>query len=172
LNRPSTELAHQHGPRALIAGGSEGIGLAFAQQIASQKFLQGAHSMATVIERWHALVQSANPDGLEALLADNAVFHSPVVHTPQEGKAITQLYLSAAFLVLFNSNFRYVREIVGERDAMLEFETEIDGVKVNGIDIIRWNDSQQITDFKVMIRPLKAIMLIKDKMATMLEANT
>lgn len=125
----------------------------------------------TVIARWHQLVASANPEGLEELIADEAVFYSPVVHRPQEGKAITQLYLSAAFLVLFNNQFRYVREIIGERDAMLEFETEIDGIKINGIDIISWNDNQQITEFKVLIRPLKAILLVKDKMAAMLEAG-
>lgn len=127
--------------------------------------------MAEVIDRWHQMVASANPEGLDTLLADDAVFYSPVVHSPQVGKAITQMYLSAAFLVLFNGNFRYAREIIGERDAMLEFETEIDGIKINGVDIIRWNEAQQITEFKVMIRPLKAIMLVKDKMAAMLEAN-
>ncbi len=126
--------------------------------------------MSQLIERWHDLVRSGNPDGLEALIADDAVFYSPVVHSPQVGKAITQLYLGAAFLVLFNSNFRYAREIIGEHDAMLEFETEIDGIKINGVDIISWNDNHQITEFKVMIRPLKAIMLVKDKMAAMLEA--
>ncbi len=126
--------------------------------------------MSQLIERWHDLVRSGNPDGLEALIADDAVFYSPVVHSPQVGKAITQLYLGAAFLVLFNGNFRYAREIIGEYDAMLEFETEIDGIKINGVDIISWNDNHQITEFKVMIRPLKAIMLVKDKMAAMLEA--
>lgn len=127
--------------------------------------------MAVVIDRWHKMVETNNPDDLEQLLADNAVFYSPVVHRPQEGKAITQLYLSAAFLVLFNDSFRYVREIIGEHDAMLEFETEIDGIRINGIDIISWNDDNRITEFKVLIRPLKAIMLVKDKMAAMLEAN-
>ncbi|HCS28430.1 MAG TPA: hypothetical protein DIW43_13305 [Spongiibacteraceae bacterium] len=127
--------------------------------------------MAEVIDRWHAMVQSGNAADLDSLLADHAVFYSPVVHTPQEGKAITRLYLGAAFLVLFNNDFRYVREIIGERDAMLEFETEIDGIKINGIDIISWNEAGQITEFKVLLRPLKAILLVKDKMAAMLEAN-
>lgn len=124
----------------------------------------------TLIERWHQLVASGNPDGLDELLADDAVFHSPVLFKPQHGKALTQLYLSAAFQVLFNGSFRYVREIVGERDAMLEFECEIDGIVINGVDIIRWDSSGKITEFKVMLRPLKAIMLVKDKMAAMLEA--
>lgn len=126
---------------------------------------------ASVIERWHQLVASGNPAGLEELIAEEAIFYSPVVHRPQEGKAITQLYLSAAFMVLFNGQFRYVREIIGERDAMLEFETEIDGITINGVDIIHWNEQDQISEFKVLIRPLKAILLVKDKMAAMLEAN-
>ena len=73
--------------------------------------------------------------------------------------------------MLFNGSFRYVREIVGDRDAMLEFECEIDGIVINGVDLIRWDQSGRITDFKVMLRPLKAIMLVKDKMAAMLEAG-
>lgn len=120
------------------------------------------------MEIWHRLVQSRDPSGLGALLADDAVFHSPVVHTPQRGKALTQAYLSAAFQVFFNPSFGYVREITGPSDAMLEFETEIDGIRVNGVDIIQWNDAGQITSFKVMIRPLKAIEIVHQRMAAML----
>jgi hypothetical protein len=122
------------------------------------------------LETWHRLVRAHDPAGLDALLADEAVFHSPIVHSPQRGKKLTAMYLSAAFQVFFNSSFRYVREIVGASDAMLEFETEIDGIKVNGVDIIRWNESGQIVDFKVMLRPLKAINLIHQRMAAMLQA--
>ena len=81
------------------------------------------------------------------------------------------MYLSAAFRVFFNPTFRYVREIVGASDAMLEFETEIDGILVNGVDVIKWNDAGQIVDFKVMLRPLKAINLIHQKMAAMLQSG-
>jgi len=81
------------------------------------------------------------------------------------------MYLSAACCVFFNPTFRYVREIVGASDAMLEFETEIDGILVNGVDIISWNDAGQIVDFKVMLRPLKAINLIHQKMAAMLQSG-
>jgi hypothetical protein len=122
------------------------------------------------IETWHRLVRTHDASGLDALLADDAVFHSPIVHTPQRGKKLTAMYLNAAFQVFFNSSFRYVREIVGASDAMLEFETEIDGIQVNGVDIIRWNESGQIVDFKVMLRPLKAINLIHQRMAAMLQA--
>jgi hypothetical protein len=120
------------------------------------------------IEAWHALVEANDPSGLDALLADDAVFISPVVHTPQRGKALTRAYLGAAFQVFFNPGFRYVREIIGDTDAMLEFETEIDGVLVNGVDIIRWNARGQIVEFKVMVRPLKAITAVHERMAAML----
>lgn len=138
-----------------------------------------------VLERWHAIVRHGDMDALDDLLADEVVFHSPIVHTPQEGKALARLYLSAAYGVFGGSGsaegeaaaaaagpgkFRYVREIVGERDAMLEFVTEIDGIVVNGVDIIRWNDDDRIVDFKVMIRPLKAIDLMHRLMARMLES--
>ena len=107
---------------------------------------------------------------MENLLADDAVFHSPIVHTPQRGKDVTALYLSAAFQVLVNDSFHYVREVEGANDAVLEFAVVIDGVQVNGVDMIRWNAEGKITDFKVMLRPLKAINLIHQKMAEMLEA--
>lgn len=122
------------------------------------------------IETWHQLVRSGNPAGLDQLLAEDAVFHSPIVHTPQQGKAITKAYLSAAFKVFFNPSFRYVREILGPSDAMLEFETQIDGVLVNGIDLIKWNEANQIVEFKVMVRPLKAVNLIHERMGAMLAA--
>ncbi len=125
----------------------------------------------TVLDTWHDLVKTRNAKGLRDLLADEVVFHSPVVHTPQAGKAVTTQYLAAAFQVFFNASFRYVREVVGPRDAVLEFQVEIDGITVNGVDMIRWNDEGRITDFKVMIRPLKAINLIHQKMAAMLQAN-
>ena len=120
---------------------------------------------------WHELVRSHDPRGLDALLADDAVFHSPVVHTPQVGKAITRQYLSAALQVFFNETFRYTREVVGPHDAVLEFQVEIDGIAVNGVDMIRWNDEGRIVDFKVMIRPLKAINLIHQRMAAMLQTK-
>ncbi len=123
------------------------------------------------LESWHRLVRTRDPSGLQALLAEDAVFHSPVVHTPQRGRAIVAKYLGAAFQVFFNSSFRYVREITGPTDAMLEFETEIGGILVNGIDLIKWNEAGQIVDFKVLIRPLKAINVIHQRMGAMLQSN-
>ena len=121
-----------------------------------------------VIAAWHQVVQQRDMAGLQRLLADEVVFHSPVVHTPQRGKAITFKYLQGAMLVLNNHRFRYAREIVGARDAVLEFSTVIDGIQINGIDLIRWNDAGQIVDFKVMVRPLKAVNLLHQKMGEML----
>ena len=123
------------------------------------------------LEAWHRLVRTQDANGLTALLADDAVFHSPVVHAPQAGRKLVARYLGAAFLVFFNPTFRYVREIVGPSDAMLEFETEIDGVLVNGVDLIKWNDAGLIVEFKVMVRPLKAINLVHQRMAAMLQAD-
>lgn len=140
--------------------------------------------MSNVIETWHRIVRERDFDALDALLDEKVVFHSPVVHTPQEGKAVTTLYLKAAFGVLGGpaktgkqekpeapggGKFGYVREVVGENDAMLEFMTEIDGIVVNGVDLIRWNDDGRIVDFKVLVRPLKAINKLHGMMAGMLE---
>lgn len=119
---------------------------------------------------WHQLVKSHDATGLNDLLADDAVFHSPVVHKPQVGKAITQKYLAAAFQVFFNDSFRYVREVKAEHNAVLEFMVEIDGISVNGVDMIKWNDEGRIVEFKVMLRPLKAVNLIHQKMGEMLQA--
>lgn len=125
----------------------------------------------STLSTWHALVESRNAEGLDSLLAENVVFHSPVVHTPQVGKAITIQYLSAAFQVFFNESFKYVREVAGPTDAVLEFQVEIEGISVNGVDMLKWNGEGKIVDFKVLIRPLKAINLIHQKMAAMLQAN-
>ncbi len=121
------------------------------------------------VQAWHALLQSPDAAALDALLHDEVVFHSPVVHTPQRGKAKTRLYLQAAMQVLNHASFRYERQIIGQRDAVLEFATEIDGIVVNGVDLIRWDDAGRIIDFKVMVRPLKAINLLQQKMAAMLQ---
>jgi hypothetical protein len=123
------------------------------------------------IAAWHRLVREHDPRGIDALLDVDAVFLSPVVHTPQRGRKLAAMYLTAAFQVFFNPTFRYVREIVGPSDAMLEFETEIDGVLVNGVDIIRWNEAGRIVEFKVMLRPLKAINVVHQRMAAMLQAD-
>lgn len=123
------------------------------------------------LETWHRLVRTSDPAGLWDLLAEDAVFHSPVVHTPQRGRQLAFWYLAAAFKVFFNDSFRYVREVVDGPHAVLEFQTEIDGIVVNGVDMITWNDDGRIVDFKVMLRPLKAINLIHQKMAQMLESS-
>jgi ketosteroid isomerase-like protein len=122
------------------------------------------------ITRWHRILAQRDPRELQSWLDEDAVFFSPVVHTPQRGKALVALYLSAAFQVLFNDTFHYVREIIGPNDAVLEFEVVIDGTSINGVDLIRWNEAGKVVEFKVMIRPLKAINLVHERMASMLQA--
>lgn len=126
---------------------------------------------AETIQAWHELVRTRRVEGLDALLADDVVFHSPVVHTPQRGRALTRLYLAAALQLLGNPTFRYVREVVGAHDAVLEFAVEVDGVLLNGVDLIRCGADGRIADFKVMVRPLKAINLLHQKMAALLQAG-
>ena len=106
--------------------------------------------------------------GLETLLADDVVFESPVVHTPQRGKAITLKYLSAATAVLGGDTFRYVGEWFGESSSVLEFVTTLDGLEINGVDIIGWNAEGRIDRFKVMVRPLKAINALHQAMGAKL----
>jgi hypothetical protein len=123
------------------------------------------------LKQWHSLVNDKDTARLAALLDDDAVFHSPIVHTPQIGKQITQQYLTAALHVLFNDSFKYVREITAEFDAMLEFEVELEGIIVNGVDIISWNENGKIVDFKVMVRPLKAVNIVHQVMMQQLQKN-
>ena len=121
------------------------------------------------LERWHQHVQNPTPTSLDELLHDDVVFSSPVVHTPQRGKAITTAYLSAAGGVLGGDSFRYVREFDCGARAVLEFELETDGIHINGVDLIEWDEDGKIIDFKVMLRPLKAIQLVHAQMKAMLE---
>ena len=123
------------------------------------------------LARWHQLVKERDVAGLDSLLDEGVVFFSPVAHTPQAGKGIATRYLAAAFHLFFNETFRYVREVSGSHDAVLEFEVEIDSLAVNGVDMLTWNDAGQLTAFKVMIRPLKAVNLVHQKMAAMLQAD-
>ncbi|MEQ1920939.1 MAG: nuclear transport factor 2 family protein [Pyrinomonadaceae bacterium] len=123
------------------------------------------------IAAWHQIVEQRDMSGLSDILADDVVFHSPVIHTPQPGKALTIMYLTAAAGLLLNGTFRYVREVVGSQDAVLEFMSEIDGITINGVDLIKWNGDGKIIEFKVMIRPLKAIETIRQKMVEMTQSK-
>jgi hypothetical protein len=135
------------------------------------------------IRKWHRYLKGDLPGGLDALLHDDVVFHSPVVFTPQEGKAITKLYLQAAQQALpgdapkkdetaeasVGGSFRYVKEVLDGNEAVLEFETRIGGIVVNGVDLITCDDDGRIVSFKVMIRPKKAVEAVHAQMAAMLQ---
>ena len=125
--------------------------------------------MSEGLDQWHAIVKSRDTSRLVELLAEDVVFHSPVVHTPQVGRAITAKYLEAALVVLNTPDFKYLASCSQGDMSVLEFETRIDGVMINGVDIIRWTaDGRRITSFKVMIRPLKAINAVHAAMGRML----
>lgn len=122
------------------------------------------------IALWHDYVVARDLGLLEALIADDCVFTSPAVHTPQQGKAISIKYLTAALKVLGGENFRYTGEWRSPRGAVLEFETAVDGLTVNGVDIIGWSDDGLITTFKVMVRPVKALLKVIDRMGAELSS--
>lgn len=122
------------------------------------------------LKNWHEVIEGGSkPEALEAILHEDAVFHSPVVHTPQRGRPIVMAYLTAAGATLGNDSFTYEREIADGNHAMLEFTTEMDGIHVNGIDLITFGEDGRITDFKVMVRPLKAVNKVWEMMAAQLE---
>lgn len=121
------------------------------------------------ISRWHEMMAARDTSALNTLIADDCVFQSPAVHTPQRGKAITIKYLTAAQRVLGVPSFRYVEEWIGQTSAVLEFELDLDGIHVNGVDIIHWNADDLITGFRVMIRPVKGLQAVMPAMAAVLE---
>lgn len=116
------------------------------------------------IDSWHTVFKSQELDKLDKIIADNAVFTSPVVFKPMEGKEITKMYLFAAGQSFNMDKFKYIREVHDGTNSVLEFETFIDDISVNGVDMIKWNNEGKIVDFKVMIRPLKAVQKVQEKM--------
>jgi hypothetical protein len=137
-----------------------------------------------VVDRWHQHLRGELPGGLDGLLADDVVFYSPIVYTPQTGKAITKLYLEAAAATLpgeappgdapasqasSGGGFRYTKQVMSGDTAVLEFETTVEGKYVNGVDIIRCDDDGGIVEFRVMIRPLQAVNVVHEQMRAMLE---
>jgi len=129
-----------------------------------------------VVERWHRFITGTLSEGLETLLADDVVFYSPIVYTPQRGKAVTTMYLNAAAQTLPGDGgdgaFRYTKQVLAENIAVLEFETTVGGKYVNGVDIIRCDDTGRIVEFRVMIRPLQAVNVVHEQMRAMLAAAT
>lgn len=133
------------------------------------------------VAKWHDFLRGRLDGGLDELLHDDVVFYSPIVFTPQEGKAITKLYLEAAGQTLpgerpeggdvasGSGGFRYTKQVLADDTAVLEFETTVQGKYVNGVDIIRCDADGKIVEFRVMIRPLQAVNLVHQQMAAMLE---
>jgi len=120
------------------------------------------------IKSWHQAIINISEDSLKTVLAEDVVFHSPVVHTPQKGKKTTSKYLVSALTVLNNGGFEYCREVFNGQHAVLEFKTEIDGIVINGVDMISINEQGEICDFKVMIRPLQGVNIVHKKVGEML----
>jgi ketosteroid isomerase-like protein len=133
--------------------------------------MSGVTATPPVIERWLRVMENGDVAQLDEMLAEDAVFYSPAVFTPQRGRATAVAYLRAAEQMFAGTNFHYVEKWYGPDSAVLHFAAEVDGLSVEGIDMIHWNDDQEITSFKVMIRPLKALQGVIGKMAELLAAH-
>jgi hypothetical protein len=145
--------------------------------------MSAASTIERVVEAWHAYLRGELPGGLDGLLDDDVILYSPIVFSPQRGKAITTLYLQAATQTFpgdpatagaeggefAERSFRYTKSVLSGDNAVLEFETTIDGTYVNGVDIITCNEEGRIIEFRVMIRPLQAVNRVHEQMAAMLE---
>jgi hypothetical protein len=125
-----------------------------------------------VVETWHRIVTGERPEALDGLLADDVVFYSPIVYTPLRGKAVTTMYLRAAAQTMpgdpVHGAFHYTKQVLAGDVAVLEFETTLGGKYVNGVDIIRCDDTGRIVEFRVMIRPLQAVNAVHEQMRTIL----
>lgn len=127
---------------------------------------------SSVIDRWHAFIDGGHdPDVLTDLLAEDAVFYSPAIFSPQQGREKTAMYLRAAAKLFGDTGFHYEEQWIAERSAVLEFAATVDGTYVNGVDMIRWNDDDRIVEFKVMLRPFKGLQLVMGKMAELLASS-
>ena len=124
----------------------------------------------SLIKKWHKVIETDNLELLNDIIADNAIFSSPVVFKPMEGKEITMMYLNAAGESFNMEKFEYTKEIHDGMNSVLEFETYIDEISVNGVDMIEWNEDGKISNFKVMIRPYKAVQKVQEKMIEALES--
>jgi SnoaL-like domain len=119
------------------------------------------------LQSWHAVVESGDPARLDALLADEVVFQSPAVFAPQEGKALTARYLRGALAVL-GPSLRYVQQWHNDGSAVLEFEANLDGTYVQGVDILRWNTDGRLVNFTVMVRPMRGLQKLVELMGQQL----
>ena len=124
-----------------------------------------------VIERWLDVIENGNTAELDDMLAEDAVFYSPAVFTPQHGRAKAAAYLRAAENLFSGTDFHYVNKWIDTNSAVLEFAAEVDGISVEGVDILHWNDAGQLTSVKVMVRPYKALQVVIAKMAELLAAQ-
>jgi len=124
-----------------------------------------------VIDRWLDVIENGQTAGLDDMLAEDAVFYSPAVFTPQRGRAKAAAYLRAAEHMFAGTNFHYVNKWIDSHSAVLEFAADIDGISVEGIDILHWNDEGRLTSVKVMMRPFKGLQAVIAKMAELLAAQ-
>ena len=124
-----------------------------------------------MIDRWLDVIGNGQTADLDDMLAEDVVFYSPAVFTPQRGRATAAAYLRAAEHMFAGTGFHYVNTWIDTHSAVLEFAAEVDGISIEGVDILHWNDEAQLTSVKVMVRPFKALQVVIAKMAELLAAQ-
>jgi hypothetical protein len=124
-----------------------------------------------VIDRWLDVIENGQTADLDDMLAEDAVFYSPAVFTPQRGRAKAAAYLRAAEHMFSGTGFHYVNKWIDTNSAVLEFAAEIDGLAIEGVDVLHWNDEGRLTSVKVMMRPFKGLQAVIAKMAELLAAQ-
>ncbi|AIG01212.1 polyketide cyclase [Pseudomonas fluorescens] len=126
--------------------------------------LQLAPGAAHTLQRWHAMLAAADLTALPELLAPQAVFRSPMAHTPYPGAPVVSMILNTVSTVF--EDFQYHRELASAdgHNVMLEFSARVGDKQLKGIDLIRFNEQGQIIEFEVMVRPLSGLQALGDEM--------
>ena len=121
------------------------------------------------LDTWHDFVKNKNYENISDFIDENATLYSPIVFTPVKGSFMVGMYLMAASEIIANGKFKYVREVVDSNNAILEFETEINGIIVEGVDMIKFTKEGKLKEIKVMVRPLQAVNVVHEKMGEYLK---
>lgn len=125
---------------------------------------------AASLNQWHEMIRSGDLSALPGLLDPNAVFRSPMAHTPYPGAPVVSMILNTVFNVF--QDFAYHRELATDDglNVVLEFSAMVGEKQLKGIDMIRFNEEGKIVDFEVMVRPLSGLQALGEEMGRRLGA--
>lgn len=133
--------------------------------------LQLSPGAAHTLKRWHTMLATADLKDLPELLAPDAVFRSPMAHTPYPGGAVVSMILNTVFTVF--EDFHYHRKLASAdgHNVVLEFSARVGDKQLKGIDLIRFNEEGKIIEFEVMVRPLSGLQALGEEMGRRLASS-